>query len=73
MCVTTPFIFSLNLHYKFQIEMDWDVNGKLFLHKNGQVITLAFASSETFSKLQSAKHQEIQAYTTVVIQAKPQH
>ena len=50
----------INLHedfyQKFRIQADWDENGKLFLHKNNQLITHAIGPPAVFSNLRSTKY-----------------
>ena len=45
-------------------------NGKLFLHKNGWIITHTIRPPAALSKLESIQYQEIIPYATTLIEAK---
>ena len=49
--------------------MDWDTDGKFFLHRNGQLF-INTKTTNQYSKSQSAKYQEILTYVTAIIQTK---
>ena len=69
---TRPLILGLNFNQKFRIRMDWNTNGRLFLHMNGHIITHTIKLSQTPSKLKSIQYQEIPTYTTAIIQVELQ-
>ena len=51
-------IFGLDFHHKIRIGTNWNETGKLFLHKNGQIITHAIITPTALSKLESIKYRE---------------
>ena len=68
--LSRPLILDLDFHCKFKIVTDWDENGKIFLHNNGQIITHAIRLLNALSKLESFQYQEIPSNTMGVIQTK---
>ena len=65
--LTQYLILGLDFHHKFWMGTDLDKDGKLFLHKNGNLVVHVRLSTSIFN-IQSIKYKDISPYTMAIIQ-----